>query len=413
MKTVWLINPYGPIPGEGWCDYRYTVIGDILSKHNYRVIWWTANFSHHFKKFRSKDWVDIEINPYFIIRLVPTCEYKKNISIKRIKFELRYAWNVYRRALRESPPVCIIGADPPQIVGLLSVKLSKYFNAKLILDIIDLWPEIFVIALPSLFRSVGSAFFYIFYLLRRYNLCQADAIIAASEIFFEVLKKKVPFKKDRPFVTIFNGIDVAWFRALMDRDNELPEEIKLKIGQKTSKDIWAIYAGSLNNNYDIKTLLNAALYLKKENNIKIFIIGDGIFREEIMNFITVNGLTNLVYLGKLQYEELIQFYKYCDIGICPYHKESTAWPVKLYDYTAAGLPIINSSQFLKEFIEVNKLGINYEPGNVCSFVNALNMLATHTTLRKQMATNSYNIAMKFDKNIQYNKLVNLLNAILL
>ena len=77
MKTIWLVNPYGPIEGENWREYSFNQFGKYLSINGFRVVWWTANFSHHFKEFRSSSWEDINVNDNFTIRLVPTNSFKK------------------------------------------------------------------------------------------------------------------------------------------------------------------------------------------------------------------------------------------------------------------------------------------------------------------------------------------------
>ena len=76
--TIWLLNPYGPIPGEGWREYRYTMIGEALAANGHTVVWWAANFSHHFKRFRSPSWQDRHVSPGFAIRLVPTSVVSRN-----------------------------------------------------------------------------------------------------------------------------------------------------------------------------------------------------------------------------------------------------------------------------------------------------------------------------------------------
>jgi hypothetical protein len=42
MSDIWLFNPYGPIPGEAWRDYRFTMIAETLAAEGHHVIWWTA-----------------------------------------------------------------------------------------------------------------------------------------------------------------------------------------------------------------------------------------------------------------------------------------------------------------------------------------------------------------------------------
>ena len=35
--NIWLINPYEPIPGEAWRDYRFTIIAETLARHGHQV----------------------------------------------------------------------------------------------------------------------------------------------------------------------------------------------------------------------------------------------------------------------------------------------------------------------------------------------------------------------------------------
>src|SRR5690606_30096685 len=109
-------------------------------------------------------------------------------------------------------------------------------------------------------------------------------------------------------------------------------------------DIWAIFAGTLGNNYDIPTVLLAAKKLwELKIPMKIFIAGEGPLQKYLCKFIDENHLDNVVFLGRLSFNELRSCYKHFDIGLAPYTKSSTvAMPVKIYDYFCAGLLVVNS-----------------------------------------------------------------------
>jgi glycosyltransferase involved in cell wall biosynthesis len=411
--NIWLINPYGPIPGEGWREYRFTMIGETLAKYGYQVLWWTANFSHHFKKFRSRGWEDIGINKNFRIRLTPTSGYTSNVSLGRVKFEFLFAWKMYHRALKESPPECIIAVDPPQIIGFLAVRLAKHFESRLIIDVMDLWPELFSIAFPRLLKPLVPIVLYPLYVLRRYNLQQADAITSLCDTYLEVAKRQAP--QCQITVTIFNGIDVAGFRGMNREPNKTSAGLMQRIGQKPPGEVWVVYAGSLGNNYDIKTLLQATTYLQqRKSKIKIFIAGEGPLRNHVMDFIAAHRSANLIYLGKLSPGELVQLYQVCDIGLCAYGPGSNvAMPDKAYDYMAAGLPIVNSLRGeLERFLRDNHIGIQYKAGDPESLANALEELASDPHKRRAMAENSYKAAMMFDKNVQYSKFIDVLQQVI-
>jgi glycosyltransferase involved in cell wall biosynthesis len=216
-------------------------------------------------------------------------------------------------------------------------------------------------------------------------------------------------------MTIFIGIDVAGFRAMNQEPDKPSAELMQRTGQKPSGEAWVVYAGSLGNNYDIKTLLQAAAYLQqRKSKIKIFIAGEGPLRSHVMDFISTRGLTNVIYLGKLNPRELIQLYQVCDIGLCAYGAESTvAMPVKAYDYMAAGLAIVSSLRGeLERFLRDNQVGIQYMAGDAESLANALEELASNPDKRRAMAANSYRAAMMFDKNVQYSKFIDVLQQVI-
>lgn len=90
---------------------RYIRFGKRLAS-KYKCVWWTADFSHSEKKFRSLIHADgkneIVIQRNLSIRLVPTTGYKKNISVRRVLFEINYASNLRKIWEKEDTPDLII-----------------------------------------------------------------------------------------------------------------------------------------------------------------------------------------------------------------------------------------------------------------------------------------------------------------
>lgn len=80
--------------------------------------------------------------------------------------------------LEASPLVFIISPDAPQASALAAARLPRRHGAKLIIDLVDLWPELFNVALPLMLRRVGPALFWPFRALRRFVRDQADAVTA-------------------------------------------------------------------------------------------------------------------------------------------------------------------------------------------------------------------------------------------
>jgi len=108
---IWIINPYGNLPNEGWREYRSTLIAEAFAKKDHEVVWWVSNFEHRSKKFRSNSWKDIQVNDKYLIKLVPSSSYTSHISLARIKHERNFA-NNFRKKIFESdekPDLIIIG----------------------------------------------------------------------------------------------------------------------------------------------------------------------------------------------------------------------------------------------------------------------------------------------------------------
>lgn len=411
---VWLFNPYGPIPGEGWRDYRFTILGRKLAERGDFVTWWTANFSHHFKKFRSAGWEDQSVSERFRIRLVPTVSYKGNVSFGRLAYEGIYSWNAFRRALWEEPPDCIVGVDPSQIVGHMCVRLAGRLGVPLILDIFDRWPELFVLAFPRSLRWSAPVVLAPFYWLRKYNLRHADGITALCDTYMDVSKTVVLGLEAERVLTVFNGIDVAAFRASLPFGPER-KALASERGKKPG-EVWAVYAGTLGNNYDIQTLLRAASRLQELGNdsIRIWISGEGPLRSSIEECIGKNQLRNLNYMGRLTYLDLIMFYGLCDIGLSLYSSDSNVgMPDKAYDYMAAGLPIINSLQGEFEgLLRERGAGINYRAGETESLVDSLLRLGADEEWRLRMGRNSHDAALWYDQKEQFDRFADFIHGLI-
>lgn len=400
--NVWLINPYGPIPGEGWRDYRCTMMGKALASRGHRVLWWTANFSHHFKKYRSQGWCALPVVNGFEIRLVPTAAYEGNIGIGRILFERSYARALLGRALQEARPDVII-AQSPSMTHVFN-RVARHFHSKLVIDMFDLWPELFALVLPRAIRRFQRVAFAPLFRARRRSLRECDGLIGVCRSYVDAglreMAPRVPARSD----VFFIGVDVESFRK-----TRLPPDQLADLGRALGKqdgEVWAIYAGSLGDNYDIRTLLAAGdLLQQRDSRVKLIIAGDGPFRQAIVDFVARRRVDRISFVGKLRVEELSHYYQLSDIGLCPYADGSTvAMPTKVYDYLAAGLAIVNSLPGeVAEFLRERQIGTQYRSGDPESLVGVLEDLAADHVRREAMARNAANAAIEFDEGPQYRR----------
>ncbi len=182
--------------------------------------------------------------------------------------------------------------------------------------------------------------------------------------------------------------------------------------RKKAGDIWAIFAGSLGPSYDIQTMLMAARELERRGSrVYIIMAGDGPLRQTITDFVASEPRSNIVFLGQLPPDRLAALYNLCDIGLCAYSSRSNVqMPDKIYDYTAAGLVVVNSLKGeVSEVVEENGIGVQYEAEDAQSLANALTGLASHEYIRKKMRERSYALGDQFDQALQYRKAVDVIH----
>jgi len=89
-------------------------------------------------------------------------------------------------------PDVVIVSEPSTFYWNSVLTILKKSGASLVIDVMDLWPEMFGIALPRILRSFQHIIFSPLYLLRARKFMCANAIIAVSNSYAELSKVLAP-----------------------------------------------------------------------------------------------------------------------------------------------------------------------------------------------------------------------------
>ncbi len=393
---IWLINPYGTIPSEKWRDYSFSIIGKYLADQGHEVVWWTSNFSHHFKSFRSSSFQEINVNSRFKINLIPTSGYKNNIGLRRVLRDWIFSIRMYLIGRKQISPDLILYYESMLCLGFSAPALSKYHNCKLVYHQMDLWPELIIENLPLVLRPVFKFFFQPVFFVRKKVFKNLDGVMALAKPYLDSAISVEPGLKNKPNTVIYNGINVYEFRSKM---SERPSMDLSRFS--SSKNIKIIFAGTLGPTYDIENILKVAKTLNdSDKHITFIIAGDGPLREKVMN--EEKKLKNLQFLGKLTSKDLCSIYKICDIGLAAYgSKSNVEMPDKFYDYTSSGLGIICSlrGEVMHHIVE-NDCGIIYEAGNSDSLLNAIEEMSSSKEILNKYKYNSFQCAYEYSSERQ-------------
>jgi len=128
----------------------------------------------------------------------------------------------------------------------------------------------------------------------------------------------------------------------------------------------------------------------ENSSIRLSLAGE--IDSEYFNELSVkNGWGNVDALGFINRSQAIALKKKCLAGIVTflsYPNHINAQPNKIFEYMAAGLPVIGSNFPLwKEIIEQNNCGICVDPMDSRAIADAINKLASNKELRLKMGEN--------------------------
>lgn len=126
--------------------------------------------------------------------------------------------------------------------------------------------------------------------------------------------------------------------------------VEQQLPQKKGNDfLTLIYVGVLTEQRGLFNMLELAKHLKEHSTVafKLKLIGPIFTKEYKVNqFIKENELENVIELyGRMQYNDIWLHYSQADIGLCLLHptpNNLNSQSTKLFEYMAAGLPIVAS-----------------------------------------------------------------------
>ena len=324
-----------------------------LLKSTYEVDVLTTEASYPNKKLYVDEdfWYDQKLNEdEHIYRVkITNRKYTKsmfNRLLYYLEMMMRMIWMIL---FSKNKYDTVFVTSPPIFLGLVGILAKLRFKAKLILDVRDLWPD-------SL-KGVG-VFNYkwvigFFKVIEKCMYNQADSIVINSKGFYNPILQVL--KKDMPILFMPNSI----------REEEFVLE------QQKNEDFTVVYSGNIGLAQDVEFLkdLSRALY---EKGITLKVIGFGLKRGELQDFVKEHKLKNVHFIKAMTRQQCLKLIKQSHVGVLGLKDEDvfdTVLPGKLIDYIACGLPIVAGvSGYTKSIIEEKGIGYVSETRDVNEIV---------------------------------------------
>jgi glycosyltransferase involved in cell wall biosynthesis len=384
---IWLIQLGEPLPTDGDIRlYRTGVLASKLVERGHTVTWWASTFHHTHKRQRFLCDHRVQLEPNYTIELLYERGYQRNVSFKRVKFHRQMALKLSRRFWQSQSPDIIFTSLPTPELSDVAVHYAVEHDIPVVVDVRDLWPDIFKRVLPRGLRWFGDLV-----LLRAFQRNQrifhkATGIIAISNEYLQWALDyagRMKRKTDRVFPLGYERITLSQEEALREK-NDL-----LKMGVDPNKVICCFF-GVFGRTYDLETVLEALKVLEGGggNEVQFVLCGDG-EKAGLLRSMS-DELQNVVFPGWVSRTAIGVVLNMADIGLAPYVRDAPqSLPNKPFEYFSAGLPVLSSLKGeLEQILAQNECGITYEAGNVNSLLKNLRYLLMESKERRRMGDNA-------------------------
>lgn len=397
-KIIWLINPSAMPPLK---EQRIQTLkrAEYLQKSGHDVIIIAGSYFHNsninlindnslfiLKEYDGIKFVHVKNTAYF------------NSSFLRIYSLIEFHLKLFKVAkLIPKPDVISLYTTIPFCNVIYF--LAKRLRAKLVLDVVDLWPESFVaLGLISKYNPI----LWFSYKAEKWIYKQADKIVFSMEGGSDYIQeKKWDMESGGPIELnkvkyINNGVDLNDFNS---------NKVNFKLDDLILSDdsLFKItYLGSLRLANGVELILDAAKFLENKPKIKFLIYGDGperdklekrIESENIKNVILMQKWVELKYVPYILTKSSLNLLNYAKNPIFKFGGSQS----KSFQYMASGRPICSNVKMA--YCPINKfnLGVAKEFKNAKEYSEAiLGIYNLSESKYKELCNNALEASKNYD-----------------
>jgi glycosyltransferase involved in cell wall biosynthesis len=289
------------------------------------------------------------------------------------------------------------GTSPPIFQGPTAWALSRLKQVPFVFEVRDLWPafavQVGVLRQPLLIRASEW--------LERFLYRHANLVIANSPGFIQHIEAQGASQVE----LVPNGADLRMFALGTSGDN-------FRQQHGLEGKFIVLYAGAHGMSNDLGVLLDTALLLQDCPSVAMVLLGDGKEKAALQARATTMGLKNIHFIAPIPKSEIGGVLAAADACVAilkPIPLYATVYPNKVFDYMAAGKPVILAiGGVIKDVIENAGAGIPVQPGSSEAIAQAVRKLLNDPSLGVRMGLQGRQYLKEhFDRPILAKKLSSL------
>jgi glycosyltransferase involved in cell wall biosynthesis len=290
------------------------------------------------------------------------------------------------------------GTSPPIFQGFTAWLLARIKRLPFLFEVRDLWPA-FAIAVGVLKNPLLIA---LSEWLETFLYRRADRVVVNSPGFIQHIKSRCATRVD----LVPNGTDTSMFTPNVDG---LPFRRLHSLDRK----FVVLYAGAHGLSNDLGIVLQAAKKLLPRKEICFILLGDGKDKPALIAQAASDGLDNIQFLPpipKVEMPSALAAANACIAILKPVEMYKTTYPNKVFDYMAAGKPVILAIDgVIREVVENANAGIYVSPGEPEELCQAILHLAGNPEIAQHMGSQARLYVEKhFDRSILASKLMEIM-----
>jgi len=363
---VWIIKTGEPVPHlpaeSGDRLFRAGLMAQTLHERGHHVTWWTGCFHHQLKIMRDVvHSTPVRPNPDGPEMIfLPSKGYKRHISPARFIDHAQIRRAFTRLAPLQTRPDVILCAWPTIDLAFAAVQFGRAHNIPVVLDIRDLWPDIFYERITAKTGLPFKNYFLPWERMGKRAVQGADALISITGGMLEWGQHRFAretTERDR----VFHQSQSA---TQMREDLGFWAERGVDLDAPKTRLVWA---GTLISDLDIQTLLRAieALPEAAARELEFVFCGSGDLSPRIEQM--AERLPHVVFGGWVSQNALNALYARSHIGLMCYLDRfdfQLSIPNKVADFTRSELRVLtNLKGEMQRVLGSEDLLISYPTGD--------------------------------------------------
>ena len=299
--------------------------------------------------------------------------------------------------------------NPPDLTGIASFLVSKITNVPYVFEVHDRAPELYC---GEMGLDESSFVFKLMKSIERLVITNSKGIITVNKhvaAYFKTYGGPTP-------IAIYTGTKI--------NPNELGKTC-VQTRKLTNKRI-ILYQGTL----DMVTIGEPVFYnlelplkalpqiLKNYPDAVLVYVGEGSGRSKLERETRLMGLDDkVIFTGFISHKQVFHWIEKAEIVLIPFADNPnchTTVPTKLYEYMAAGKPIIATKlPGISEILDHERNGLLYTVNSMNDFIKCILQLFNDSKLAKKLSSNAQqDFISKYSLEKNWPKLISLYNSIL-